>query len=490
MPVFSVTMTTRQMKMDYSVENLSSSILKRLNELRKQSLLTDIEFCVKGQRFACHQAVLACCSPMFNSVLTSDAHKNKIKECFGVLDANTVKDLLDFIYTSRVTITMHNIEQLLKVSNELKFEELASGCAQFQEKFYNASDFPDKAVYTLPTTCRGNELASGPKMQQHTSEADHIVVDARQGLKCGSKSDASKLLKYANDEDRNITVGSDDADVFDSGSDANDDDDDPYEEDTANEETGMSNVNTETDIRENECKIENEDQNGAVVPELFTGSNRVVICGNKGSSNMADVEKPVKSATVNQPHLFETVSSVADMNVSGSHIKDYPSLSGETHSDIGNNINNADAVAQETTFQTDQNEHVEEEKSKVIKVKEVSFKCEFCGESFPRNYLLQKHRNQEHGDKIQGHSSSNCDEKHKYLCSGCNCEFGSKGLLQDHLSVNCKGLQRTRQHGTTSSIGQQEISSEQSANTQRGQILHHCDVCKKDFKLYQYAETS
>ncbi|XP_070534626.1 zinc finger and BTB domain-containing protein 24-like [Ptychodera flava] len=478
MPVFCVTMTTRQMKMDYSVENLSSSILKRLNEFRKQSLLTDVEFCVQGQHFACHQAVLACCSPMFNSVLTSDAHKNKIRECFAVLDANTVKDLLDFMYTGQVTITMHNVEQLLKVSNELKFEELATGCAEFQE-LYNASDCPDKAVYTLPTSCKGNELASGPKMQQHTSEADQIVVDTRQRLKCGSNIDASKSLKYTHDEDRNITVDSNDADVFDSGSDANDDNDDPYEEDTTSEENEMSNVNTETDIRENECKIENEDQNGAVVPELFTGSNSVVICGNKGSSNMAYVEKPMNSASVNQPHLFETGNSVADMNVSGNHIKDDSSLSGETHNDIGNNINHADAVAQETTFQTDQNEHVEEEKSKVIKVKEVSFKCEFCGESFPRNHLLQKHRNQEHGDKIQDHSSSNCDEKHKYLCTARNFEFGSKGLLRDHLSVPCQSLQQTKEHGTTSSIGPQEISTEQSTNTWRGQILHHVMSARK-----------
>ncbi|XP_070535121.1 myoneurin-like [Ptychodera flava] len=300
---------------------------ERLNEFRKQSLLTDVEFCVQGQRFACHQAVLACFSPIFNSVLTSDAHKHKIREGFAVLNANTVKDLLDFMYTGQVTITMYNVEQLLKVSNELKFEELATGCAEFQE-LYNASDCPDKAVYTLPTSCKGNELASGPKMQQHTSEADQIVVDTRQRLKCGSNIDASKLLKYANDEDRNITVGSDDADVFDSDSDGNDEDDDLYEEDTANEETDMSNVNTETDIRENECKIENEDQNGAVVPELFTGRNCVVICGNKGSSNMAYVEKPMNSASVNQPHLFETGNSVADMNVSGNHIKDDSSLSG------------------------------------------------------------------------------------------------------------------------------------------------------------------
>ncbi|XP_070535122.1 zinc finger protein 676-like [Ptychodera flava] len=199
---------------------------------------------------------------------------------------------------------------------------------------------------------------------------------------------------------------------------------------------------------------------------------------------MAYVEKPMNSASVNQPHLFETGNSVADMNVSGNHIKDDSSLSGETHNDIGNNINHADAVAQETTFQTDQNEHVEEEKSKVIKVKEVSFKCEFCGESFPRNHLLQKHRNQEHGDKIQDHSSSNCDEKHKYLCTERNFEFGSKGLLRDHLSVPCQSLQQTKEHGTTSSIGPQEISIEQSANTTRGQILHQCDVCKKDFKLH------
>ncbi|XP_070535109.1 zinc finger protein 91-like [Ptychodera flava] len=473
-----------QIKMDYSVENQSSSILKRLNEFRKQSLFTDVQFCVQGRCFACHQAVLACCSPMFNSALTSDAQKDKIRECFGGMDANTMKDLLDFIYTGKVTISMHNVEQFLKVSSELKIEELATGCAQFQEKFYNASDCPDKALYTLRTSCRGNELASGPKMQHYTCTSEADYVDTKHVLKCGSNIDASNLLKYANDEDRNITVGSDDADVFDSGSDGNDDDDDPYEEDTANEENAMRNVHTEAGGREDEYKIEIEDQNETGVPGLFARSNHMVVCGNKGSSSIADVAKPVNSASVNQPHLFETGNSVADMNIPGSHIKDDSSLSGETHTDICSNINHADTVAHKTTFQTDQNEHVEEEKAKVIKGREVSFKCEFCGESFPRNHLLQKHRNQEHGDEIQGHSSSNCDEKHKYLCTECNFEFGSKGLLQDHLSVPCQGLQQAKEHGTTSSIGPQGISTEQSTNTWKGQILHQCDVCKKDFKLH------
>ncbi|XP_070534623.1 zinc finger protein 678-like [Ptychodera flava] len=407
--------------------------------------------------------------------------QDKIKECFAVLSANTMKDVLDFMYTGKVTISMHNIEQLLKVSSELKVEQLATGCAHFQ-KFYNAFDCPNKAVYTLPT-CGKNDLAD-ESIQHYTSEAYQVLADTKRELKCESNIDARKLLKNTHDDDRNITVGSDDADVpvFDSGSDRNDDDDDPYEDDTVNEENAMSNENTETDIREFECKIENEDQNGAGVQELFAVSKHVDVCENKDSSNMADIEKPVKSATVNQPHLFETVSSVADMNVSGSHIKDNSSLSGETHTDIGNNINHADAMANKTTFQTDENEHVDEEKAKVIKVREVPFKCEFCGESFPRNHLLQIHRNREHCDKIQGHSSSNCDEKQKYLCTECNSEFGSKILLRDHLLVNCKGLHQTKDHGTTSSIGSQEISSEQSSNTQSEKILHGGTVYKKDFK--------
>ncbi|XP_070535136.1 zinc finger protein 85-like [Ptychodera flava] len=399
-------MTTRPMELDYSVEDLSSSILTRLNEFRKQSLYTDIEFCAEEQSFACHQAILASCSPMFTSVLTSDAHKDKIRECFAAMDANSVKDVLDFMYTGKVTIAVHNVEQLLKVSTELKFEELASGC--------------------------------------------------------------------------NITVGSDDADVFDSDSDGNDD---PYEEDTANEEIVMSSVHTEADIREDECKIENGDQNEAGVPELLTESNPMVAHRNQNCTNMGEEEQPVSPAGLNQPYLFETDSSVAGMNIPGSHIKDDPSLSGQTQTDIGNNIHHAGVVAHKTKFQTDHNKHIREENPMDINGREALFKCEFCGENFPRNHLLQKHSNQEHGDKIQGHSSSDCDEKHKYLCTECNCGFGSKGLLQDHLSLHCQGLQQTKQHGTTSADESQEISTEQSANTQREKDLHECAVCNEDFKL-------
>ncbi|XP_070534625.1 zinc finger and BTB domain-containing protein 41-like [Ptychodera flava] len=479
-------MTTVLVKMDYEVENLASSILIRLNEFRKQSLFTDVQFCVQGQRFACHEAVLACCSPIFNSAPASETRWDKIRECFAGMDANAVKDLLDFIYTGKVTIAVHNIEQLLKVSTVLKFKELATGCVKFKEKYHCANEFSDKTIGGVPTTgsCTGirNELEDKETMQHDASKAVTLPVDTGHVLKCGSNIDARKLLKYAHDEDRNITLGSDDADVFDGDSDGNDGDDDPYEDNTVNEENAMSNENTETDIRENECKIVNKDQNVAGVPELFAGSSHVILSGNKDRSNMVDVEKPVNSASVNQPHLFETGNSVADMNVSGSHIKDYPSLSGQTQTDISGNVNRADAMVNKTKFETDENEYLEEEKSKVIKGREVSFRFEFCGESFPRNHLLQKHKNQEHGDKIQGHSSSKFTKKHKYLCSICSSEFRSKGLLRDHLSVHFQGLQ-TKEHGTTSAIGSREISTEQSANTQREKVLHEGAVNKKDINV-------
>ncbi|XP_070535124.1 zinc finger protein 596-like [Ptychodera flava] len=322
-------------------------------------------------------------------------------------------------------------------------------------------------------------------MQHCTSEADQISVDTRQGLQCGSKRDASKLLKYAHDEDRHITVGSDDADVFDSGSDGNDDDDDLDEEDMANEGSAWTNKHREPDIKEVKCKIENEEQEETDVPELLTGSNDMIVFGNDERGNMADVVKTLTPANLFCPHLYDTGSSVADMNLPQSPIQNDQSLLGEKYADLNGNINHSDAVVHNTIFHTDQNEHAEKEKSKVIKEKEfISFKCEFCGESFPRNHLLQKHRNREHGDVILGHSSSDCDEKHKYLCTECKCEFGSKGLLQDHLSVHNKSHQQTKEHSTTSIIGPQEIFTEQSANTWIRQILHQCDVCEKDFKLY------
>ncbi|XP_070537310.1 zinc finger protein 117-like [Ptychodera flava] len=458
-------MTTRQVKMDYSVENLSSSILERLNEFRKQSFITDVEFCVQGQYFACHQAVLACCSPMITSVLTSENRWDKISECFAGMDANSVKDLLDFMYTGKVTIAMHNVEHLLKVSTVLKFEQLTIGCVQFKEKYCCAEKFSEKIVCAVPTSCRRNELTDEETMQQDVSKAVNVPEDTRKGLKCGSNIDASKLLKCTHDEDRNVNADSDDADVFDSGSDGNDD---PHEEDTTNEECALSNAHTEADISEDKFKIENEVQNEAAVPELFTGSNDMVVCGNKDSSNMADVEKPVNPASVNPPHHFETDSSAADVNIPGSPIQNDPSLSRETQTDISNNINHADAVTHETKIQTG---------------REASFLCEFCGETFPWNHLFQQHRNQEHSNESQGRTCSdgNCNEKHKYLCTKCNCEFGSKGLLQDHLSLHCQGLQ-TKEHGTTSASESQEISTEQSANTQRENVLPEDDIYKKDFK--------
>ncbi|XP_035675910.1 kelch-like protein 24 [Branchiostoma floridae] len=152
----------------------SSALLQGLQELRSENLLVDVILCVSGREIPCHRNVLATCSEYFramfcNGHLESKEHKVTIEE----QSASALQLLVDYAYTSRVTITEDNAVELMEAANFFQVLPIKDACTKF------LSD----------SLCVKNclKLVSLGGMIDHVLEADALLY-ARKEFRAASKT--------------------------------------------------------------------------------------------------------------------------------------------------------------------------------------------------------------------------------------------------------------------------------------------------------------
>ncbi|KAL4217716.1 hypothetical protein ACF0H5_022457 [Mactra antiquata] len=115
-----------------SIPNHGRSALQTMHELRQDAVLCDVTLCVEGRKFPAHKIVLAGSSPylkaMFtNGMLETDQDVVEIRD----IEANTMQNLLDFMYTSTVEITVNNVQSILQGASLFGLQQLRVLSAQF-----------------------------------------------------------------------------------------------------------------------------------------------------------------------------------------------------------------------------------------------------------------------------------------------------------------------------------------------------------------------
>ncbi|KAA0719454.1 Kelch-like protein 6 [Triplophysa tibetana] len=103
-----------------------------LCDLHLEERLTDVTLLVQGQRFSCHRVVLAAASHYFRAMFCSDL-REKHEESVNIkgLDADTMRILLEYTYTGKVTITKDNVQKTLEAASLFQFPRLVDACASY-----------------------------------------------------------------------------------------------------------------------------------------------------------------------------------------------------------------------------------------------------------------------------------------------------------------------------------------------------------------------
>ncbi|VDK47717.1 unnamed protein product [Anisakis simplex] len=117
---------------DYLDGQHSQQVLNSLNRFRLHNFMCDIEIEVEGNIFAAHRCVLAAAIPYFNSMFMSDMREARQKRVvIQDIPANAFRQLLEFAYTSHVSISGDNVQQLLYTASILQMDTVCAACQSF-----------------------------------------------------------------------------------------------------------------------------------------------------------------------------------------------------------------------------------------------------------------------------------------------------------------------------------------------------------------------
>ncbi|XP_010216312.1 PREDICTED: kelch-like protein 3 [Tinamus guttatus] len=105
---------------------------KVMNELRSKRLLCDVVIVAEAVEMEAHRVVLAACSPYFCAMFTGDMSESKAKKIeIKDVDGQTLRKLIDYIYTAEIEVTEENVQVLLPAASLLQLMDVRKNCCDF-----------------------------------------------------------------------------------------------------------------------------------------------------------------------------------------------------------------------------------------------------------------------------------------------------------------------------------------------------------------------
>ncbi|XP_012683714.1 kelch-like protein 26 isoform X3 [Clupea harengus] len=116
----------------FSAPAHSTTLLLGLSALREQGQLLDVVLAINEERFKVHKAVLASCSDYFRAMFTGGMKESKQDtiELKG-LSARGLKHIIDFAYSSEVTLDLDCIQDVLGAAVFLQMVPVVELCEEF-----------------------------------------------------------------------------------------------------------------------------------------------------------------------------------------------------------------------------------------------------------------------------------------------------------------------------------------------------------------------
>lgn len=116
-------------------DSYSGQFLQRLSALRRDGHYHDVTLCVGKETFPCHKVVLSASCAYFHAMFTSGLEEctSGRVEIKGV-DPDTMRSIVDYVYTAEITITTDNAQRLLQACDQFRLDGLQQACESFMLK--------------------------------------------------------------------------------------------------------------------------------------------------------------------------------------------------------------------------------------------------------------------------------------------------------------------------------------------------------------------
>ncbi|XP_029789398.1 kelch-like protein 30 isoform X2 [Suricata suricatta] len=127
--------------LDFHVPSHAQDMLDGLQRLRSQPRLADVTLLVGGRELPCHRALLALSSPYFQAMFAGDfAESYAARVELRDMEPAVVGQLVDFVYTGRLTITQGNVEALTRTAARLHFPAVQKVCGRYLQQQLDATN--------------------------------------------------------------------------------------------------------------------------------------------------------------------------------------------------------------------------------------------------------------------------------------------------------------------------------------------------------------
>lgn len=121
-------------KTTFECKTLWKDAYSALHEMFKDRALCDVTLIAGDTTIPCHRLVLATCSPYFRAMFTSEMRESKQDAIrLNDIDEQCLVLLVNFMYTSKIELTVENVQKLLFSASLLQIEVVSKACSEFMK---------------------------------------------------------------------------------------------------------------------------------------------------------------------------------------------------------------------------------------------------------------------------------------------------------------------------------------------------------------------
>lgn len=104
-----------------------------LHELYKDRMFCDVTLVVEeGHEFPAHRVILAAGSPYFSAMFRNDhLESTQSRVMLNDIETSSLEGILDFLYSSRLSISETNVQSILRVASLLQITSVVEACCEF-----------------------------------------------------------------------------------------------------------------------------------------------------------------------------------------------------------------------------------------------------------------------------------------------------------------------------------------------------------------------
>uniref|UniRef100_A0A3Q3X9D1 Kelch-like protein 20 n=1 Tax=Mola mola TaxID=94237 RepID=A0A3Q3X9D1_MOLML len=154
-------------RMPYVSDKHPRQTLEVINLLRKHRELCDVVLVVGAKKIYAHRVILSACSPYFRAMFTGElAESRQTEVVIRDIDERAMELLIDFAYTSQVTVEEGNVQTLLPAACLLQLAEIQEACCEFLKRQLDPSNCLGIRAFADTHSCR-ELLRIADKFTQH-----------------------------------------------------------------------------------------------------------------------------------------------------------------------------------------------------------------------------------------------------------------------------------------------------------------------------------